>query len=167
MKVKDLVLISILSSLIAVLEFALAFIPNVQATFLLLILICNKFNFKKSLVLILVYVLIDNLLMSSLNPIFMIFQYIALLPIPVLLKLFKTSNVNKLSLISIPISFLYCFILIIPAVLITKVDLKVYILADIPFELILVFVNILMIEILYNPLDKVLTTLLNNYYKNS
>ena len=62
---KDLVLIALLTSIIFLQEQLLSFIPNVQLTFFLLVLYSKKLGIVKSSLIILIYVIIDNLLSGS------------------------------------------------------------------------------------------------------
>ena len=73
---KDLVLISLLSSILILQEQLLSFIPNVQLTFFLIVLYSKKLGIVKSSLIILIYVIIDNLLSGSLSLLFMPFMLI-------------------------------------------------------------------------------------------
>ena len=63
---KDLVLIALLTSILFLQEQLLSFIPNVQLTFFLIVLYSKKLGIVKSSLIILIYVIIDNLLGGSL-----------------------------------------------------------------------------------------------------
>ena len=59
---KDLVLIALLTSFLFLQEQLLSFISNVQLTFFLIVLYSKKLGIVKSSLIILIYVIIDNLL---------------------------------------------------------------------------------------------------------
>ena len=74
--VKDIALMAILTALLFVQEQLLSFIPNVQLTFLLIVLFSKKLGTIKTLIIITCHVLLDNLFMSSFNVLFVCFNLI-------------------------------------------------------------------------------------------
>lgn len=160
--VKDIALMAVLTALLFVQEQLLSFIPNVQLTFLLIILFSKKLGTIKTLIITLCHVLLDNLFMSSFNILFVGFNLIGYAIIPITLNtIFKRIDSNIiLGLLGILYSLIYSWLYIIPNVIITDLDLLAYFIADIPFELILCFSSLLTIVLLYNPLSKVLENLL-------
>src|SRR5574344_1197180 len=111
MTIKRLVIISILTAILFVQEQILSFIPNVQLTFLLIILYCKTFNFIESVLMITVHVILDNLLMGSFNLIVVPFMYAGYLVILITLKtIFKKVNYSLgLAFLSILYSLIYCW----------------------------------------------------------
>ena len=75
-KIKEISLIGILAGILFVLEQALVFLPNIQLTVFLIILFSKKLGFKRSIIIIILYVLLDNLVIGSFNIIFTPFIYL-------------------------------------------------------------------------------------------
>lgn len=153
MTVKDITLIALLAVILFVQEEALSFIPNVQFTVFLLILYAKKLGFFKTCFIILIYVILDNLAMGSLNFIFMPFMFIGWILIPIIVCTFfkKTENPLPLAFIGVICSFAYCWIYMIPACYIGKIDPVAYFTADILWELILAACSFLSVLWLYKP----------------
>ncbi len=162
--IKEICLIAILSTILFIQEQLLTFIPNVQFTFLLLILFSRKFEFYKTTIIVIIHVLLDNIVMGSLSIVFTPFMFLGLFLIPLLMNtLFKKiNNPIFLALISILFSLLYCWIFIIPNYLFYKINPLAYLISDVPFEIIFAFWNFFSILILYAPCKKVLDKFLTN-----
>lgn len=162
--VKDIALMAILTALLFVQEQLLSFIPNVQLTFLLIVLFSKKLGTIKTLIIITCHVLLDNLFMSSFNVLFVCFNLIGYAIIPITLNtIFKKIDSNIiLGLLGVLYSIIYSWLYIIPNIILLDVDMLAYFIADIPFELILCFSSLLTIVLLYNPLSKVLDNLLES-----
>ncbi len=162
--IKDICLIAVLSTILFIQEQLLTFIPNVQFTFLLLILFSRKLGFYKSTIIVIIHVLLDNIIMGSLSIVFTPFMFLGLFLIPLFMNtLFKKINNSIfLAIISVLFSFLYCWIFIIPNYLFYKINPLVYLISDISFEIIFAFWNFFSIFILYAPCKKVLDKLLTN-----
>ncbi len=160
MSVKRLVIISILTAILFVQEQILSFIPNIQLTFLLIILYSKTFDFIESVLMITVHVILDNLLMGSFNLTVVPFMYIGYLIIPITLKtIFRKVNSSiGLAFLSILYALLYSWVFIIPAILILEIPFWTYIIQDIPFEILLVTSSFLSVLWLYKPLKRVLDT---------
>ena len=111
--IKDLTLIAIFAAVIVVSELVLYFLPNIQITFLLIVLFSKILGFKKTSLLLLIYVLIDNLIMGGIT-LYVPFVYVALLIIPLTLNtVFKSiDDPFKLALLGILYSFIYIFLLL-------------------------------------------------------
>lgn len=63
--VRDFALISVLTAILFIQEQILIFIPNVQLTFLLIILYAKKLRLTHVVMIVSIYVLIDSLFTSS------------------------------------------------------------------------------------------------------
>ena len=128
MTIKRLVIISILTAILFVQEQILSFIPNVQLTFLLIILYCKTFNFIESVLMITVHVILDNLLMGSFNLIVVPFMYAGYLVILITLKtIFKKVNSSLgLAFLSILYSLIYCWIFLYQEYLCCKYHLDIF-----------------------------------------
>lgn len=157
MKLKDITLIGILSSILFIVDQALTFVPFLQMTMLLIILFSRKLGMIKSSIIILIFTLLDYLI-AGFNLLFFIFSLGAWLIVPLLSNfIFKnTKSIILLSLQGVLFSFLYSWIHIVPSCLILGSDLKEYILVDISFEIIFALSSLLSILLLYKPLEKVI-----------
>lgn len=84
--------------------------------------------------------------------------------IPIIINVFfkKVENPIVLALVGLSCSFIYSWMFIIPQVIITKVDLIAYLVADLFFELILALTSFLTILWLYKPCSKLLYKLESN-----
>ena len=154
--VYDIALIALLTAILSIQEMMLSFIPNVQLTVFLLILFSKKLGFTKTSLIILIHVLIDNLVMGSFNVIYVPFMFLGWMMIPILLcTVFKKINSNiTLAFISILFALIYSWVYIIPNVIITEVDAIAYLVADIPWEIILALSSFISTLLLYNPCVK-------------
>ena len=73
-KSKEIVVLALFAALLFVQEQVLTFLPNIQLTVFLLILYSKMLGMKKTLLIILIHVLLDNLVMGSMNPLFICFM---------------------------------------------------------------------------------------------
>ena len=162
MLIKDIAIIGILTSILFVQEQLLSILPNIQLTVFLLFVYAKSLKLSHSLIIIFIHVILDNLLMGSFNFVYLPFMMIGWMAIPLLLKtLFKRVNDNfPLAFLGILFAFLYSWIMLIPQVLLTEVDLYAYWVADIPFEIMLALSSFLTILWLYQPSIKVLKQIL-------
>lgn len=154
---KDLVLIALLTSIIFLQEQLLSFIPNVQLTFFLLVLYSKKLEIVKSSLIILIYVIIDNLIGGSFSLLFIPFMLIGLLLIPLSLNtIFKKVESNlSLAILGIMYSFIYSFINIIPGCIMFNLTFKEYLINDLYWEIILAINSFVTILLLYNACSKI------------
>ena len=161
----DITLIAVLTAILSIQEFLLTFLPNIQFTVILIVLYSKILKIKRTLIIIFIHVIIDNLLLGSFNIIYFPTMLIGWSLIPILLNtLFsKCNSAFSLALISVLFSFIYCWLFIIPSVLVLKVDFFVYLISDIPFELILASCSFITVYWLYEPLSKVFNNLNNKY----
>jgi len=155
---KRLILIAMAVTIIFVQEQLLMFLPNVQLTTLLIILFVTVFKFKESVIMIVVYVLLDNLFLGGLNPFTMGAMLAAWMLIPIAWHtvLGKTRNVQALAIFGFVFGFVYGFVFIPFTMIQTEVfELWPYMLADLPFQGIMATTNFLTVLWLYEPLYKV------------
>ena len=138
------------------------FLPNINFTILLMILYAKVFGFAKSTMMITVYLLFDAIYMGSLSPIWTTGQWIAWMVIPLLVcTVFKkTEDSLKLAFVGALCAFLYCWIMILPTMWVLHTPFIPYLMADIPFELLLAASSFLGILLLYDPLKKMLQKLM-------
>lgn len=154
--VKDIALIAMFASILFIQEEALTFIPNVQLTVFLLVLFSKKMGLMKTSIIIAIHVILDNLVMGSLNLFYTPAMFIGWMFIPIFITLFgrKTENPFLLGLIGGACAFLYCWMFIIPNVIFYHIDVWVYLASDIVFELILASVGFVTTTILYTPCSR-------------
>lgn len=164
--IKELVLVALFAVILTVQEELLVFLPNVNLTVFLIVLFSKCFGLYKTIMIIIVYVFLDNIVMGSFSPIWTPFMFVGWGLIPVLLNtVFKNVNESiKLAFLGVLFSFLYCWIYLIPNAFVYKIDIKAYLAADIYFEILLAVTSFVTIMWLYEPTHKVLDRLLN---KNS
>lgn len=153
----DIALISLLSALLFVQEELLSFLPNIQFTVFLIVLFSKKLGLLRTTIIVIIHVILDNLYMSSFNIMYTPWMLIGWLIIPITLcTIFKKVNSNIiLAFLGACYSFIYCWLYIIPNVMILEIDPLAYFVSDIPFELILAGSSFLSILLLYDPLSNV------------
>jgi len=153
--IKDIALLPMLAVVLFVQEQLLMVLPNIQLTVLLLVLYSKKIGTLKTLFIIFIYVLLDNLFMGNL--IYMPFMIIGWSLIPCLTNtLFNKINSNiGLAFLGILYAFLYSWIFLIPSCLIFEIDFKVYLVMDLLWEIMLAMSSFVSILLLYTPLSQV------------
>ncbi len=161
MTLKDIIIISILSSILFVSEQILTFIPNVQITFLLIIVFSKIFKLRITLLIILIHVLLDNLFLASFNIMFVPFMFIGYSIIPISLYFIKVDKEVVLALLSIIFSCIYCSLYIIPNTIVFNVNILDYLIADIPFMIILSLSSFISVIWLYKPIKEKLEKIIN------
>ena len=163
-KTKDIVLVAILAAVLFVQEQVLLFLPSVQLTFFLIILYSKVLGLKKTSLIVLIYVFLDNMFMASFNMVYTPFMLIGWLIIPISLNtIFRNINDSfKLALLGVLFSFIYCFIYMIPVTLIMHMPLLPYFIADIPYEIIMAISSFITTLWLYEPCAKALKHLYQN-----
>lgn len=156
LSIKDLSLIAVLTTILFVQEQLLTFIPNVQLTIFLIVLYSKKLGFVKTSIITIIHVLLDNLFLGGINLYFTPAMLVGWLIIPATLcTIFKKANSNiSLAILGAIYSFIYCWIFIIPNVLLFKFNYIDYLIADLLFEIILATSSFVSILFLYNPLSK-------------
>ena len=160
-KIKDITVIAFFSAILFAQEQLLNFLPNIQLTVFLIVLYSKVFKLWKTLIIILIHVILDNIFMSSFSIYYFPFMLIGWSIIPIVLNIFFKNNDNPITLafVGVGCSFIYCFMFAIPQVLIIKVDLIAYLAADLFFEIILALTSFITILWLYKPCAKLLKKL--------
>jgi len=139
MKVKRMVLAAFYMVLIFVQEQAIWFLPNIQFTFMLILLGCQMFTLPEMLLIVSGYVLLDNMIMGSMNIFIVLPMYIGYVVYVLLIKLVfkKTKNVYYLGLVGVLGALIYSWMFIIPTSMLFGISIKAYLIADIVFEALL------------------------------
>lgn len=163
-KTKDIVLVAILATILFAQEQVLLFLPSVQLTFFLIILFSKALGLKRASLIVIIYVFLDNMFMASFNMVYTPFMLVGWLIIPISLNtIFKEVNDSfNLALLAILFSLLYCWIYIIPATIIMDMPFIPYLMADIPFEIIMCISSFITTLWLYDPCIKVFKKLYQN-----
>lgn len=151
---------AMLICIIFVLEEVMTLIPNVQLTVLLLMVsgaVCGPYY---GTIIVLVHVFLDNLFIGSLIPVVMIpmaigWEIVMLLGfITKKAPLWVTVTCSGLGALA------YCWIFVAANATFLDIDMRLYIIQDIPFEIILVVCSVVTVMFLFKPL----TNLLNKYW---
>ncbi len=140
-------------------EQLLIIVPNVQFTTMLIVLYVSLFKFRESVAIIVIYIILDNMYMSSFHLLYTPPMFIGWLTIPVVYHtvLRQTKSEVKLALFGLFFGFYYGWVFI-PFRMIEFgiTEFWPYLLLDIPFEIIMAVSNFVTILWLYKPLYKVL-----------
>lgn len=149
---------SILTAILFVQEQVLTPLPNIQLTFFLIVLFSTTFTLLETMLMITVHVLLDNILLGSLNLVTFPFMLIGYLIIPITLKTIfrKVRTPLMLSILGILYVLIYSWIFIIPNIWLLKVPFWAYLIQDIPFEILLAASTFLTILWLYEPVKNII-----------
>lgn len=160
--VKDIALIAVMTTILFVQEQLLTSLPGVQLTIFLIVLFSKKFGLIKTILIVLVHVVLDNLYMSSFNLMYTPAMLIGLLIIPLTIcTIFKKIESSIiLAILGLVYSFIYCWLYIIPNYIIMHIDPIAYLASDIVFELILALCSFLSILLLYKQCSKAMDLLM-------
>lgn len=169
LKVYDIVLIAILSSVLFAQEQVLTFLPNVQLTVFLLVLYSKKLGMLRTIIIVIIYVVLDNVVMGSMSLYYTPTMLVGWLIIPITLNtIFKKVESNfGLALLGVLYSFIYSWLYIIPSSLLTQVSPLTYLISDVLFEIILAMSSFISILLLYSPCAKVIDIISENHIKVS
>lgn len=164
-KTREIVLISLLAVLVFAQEEILLFLPNIKFSAFLLFLYAKKLSFKDNVFIIIIYVILDYLYIGYFDLTYIITAIIGWLMMPVLFKTVfkKVENTTLMALCSIVPVCLYFWAFSIPTCLFYRINPLVYIAGDIIYELPLIVTTFLCIIFLYNPMSKLLDSLLVKY----
>ena len=161
MTVKELSLMVMMSAILFVQEELLTFIPNIQFTFLLIMLYGAVLGPKKGSLIVLIHVLLDNLFMSSFIPQVMLPMLIGHEITLLIGYLLKNKNIIILSIGITIASLIYVSLFFITTIYVYEINPLAYLIADIPFDIILIACNVLCVILLYKPLFKILNENIN------
>ena len=162
--VKDIAIMAVMTSILFVQEQLLSSLPGVQLTIFLILLFSKKFGLIKTVIIVIIHVLLDNLFNSSFSLMYTPAMLIGLLIIPLTICTLFKENENPLILgiLGIVYAFIYCWLFIIPNYIFIKIDPIAYLISDIIFELILAGCSFISILLLYKPCGKVIDMFYNN-----
>ena len=162
MEIRKLTILSFLVALTVALEQVMQFLPNIQLTTLLIVLISTKFDRKSIVLAIITYVLLDNILggFGVHTP----SMFVAWIGFSLLIHYLKDKNEFVLAIVSLVFAIIYAVLLAIPTILLLKVDPLVYLMADSPFTAIFMLVNFLTVLWLFQPLAKMFDVIQTEIY---
>ena len=166
METKRLLRVALAIAIIFTQEQLLMFIPNVQLTVLLIILFVSVFSFKESIMMITAYVFLDSLYMGGFNLFYMVPMMLAwyLIPLSYHTILRKTTSEHKLAIFALVFGFVYGWMFIPFNMIQTGIPNFIpYLIADLPFELIMATTGFLTVLWIYKPLYKVLINVESDY----
>lgn len=159
MNTKKMMMISLSIAIVFTQEQLLVFLPNIQLTVVLIIVFVSVYSFKESIILITAYVLLDNMYMGGMNPLYLMPMLLAWYLIPISYHTFlrKTKNELYLGIFAFGFGFVYGW-MYIPFKMLEQgiFEFWPYLLADILFEVIMAVFGLLTVVWLYKPLYKVM-----------
>lgn len=164
--VKEISLLAIATSVLIVQEMLLSFLPNIQLTTLLILVYTSVFGFQKTSIIVTVHVIIDNLLYGSIGmlhvwiPMLIGWQLIVIL---FYLLSQRTKNIYVYAITGYLFGHLYGMIFVPFQALLLSVDPMAYLIADLPFQVIMGLTNLLTIIWLYEVLTDFLKVLYSRY----
>ena len=156
-KIMDIVIIAMFSSIVFVLEQALTIYLISSLLFCCFILYTKLLGFKKTLVIVIIHTLLDNLYMGTINPYVALPMLVAWSLIPLVITIFKKVK-SKYFLIGFAFvfGFVYGWIMMVGAVLQFEINVYAYLVSDLPFEALMALSGAFSVLILYDPLYKFL-----------
>ena len=161
---KKIVTLSFMTAVLFSQQLLLFALPNIQFSFLLVVVYAKAFGTKETMTITFLHVVANTILyggfMYVLAP-FMILGYWSVIAI-VNLALRRQKNSIILATGSFIGSLTYSWILAIPSIFIFDINWKVYMMADIPWELVLGLTSFITVLLLFDPLYN----LLSNYKHN-
>lgn len=165
--IKELLIIALSTTILVVQELAFSFLPNIQLTTFLMLVYTKVYGFKKTTLIVFVYIFIDNLLFGSLMMLNIV------LPMIIAWMLIVSSfslilRVTDKLLIYVVFAYIYGHIyglVYVPfQAWILEVDMVVYLIADIPWEIVMGISNAVAVLWLYEPLSNRLKQMYSNYF---
>ena len=160
---KDITLIAVMTTILFVQEQLLINLPGIQLTVFLILLFAKKFGFVKTIVIVILHVLLDNLYLSSFSLMYTPTMLVGwlLIPLTIATLLKKVESPLILAILGVVYSFIYCWLYVIPSYFLYDIDPLFYLSADITFEIILAVCSFISILFLYKPCSKVIDLMLN------
>ena len=156
--IKNIVLISILTAILFVQEQILSFLPNIQLTILLIIVFSKTLGFKKTTIIVTIHTILDSIFFGSFSLVYFVPMLLGWLTIPLLLTTIfkKVESPLILSIISGGCACLYTLYFAIANSLIMNTNIITYLIADIPFTLLLIVSSVISVIWLYQPLNQLI-----------
>lgn len=147
-------------------EEILTIFPNIQLTTVLIMVYAVVLPIPSFLMITLSYVLLDNIIIGSMNPIYMIPMAVSWIVLGLVTNALKKKPLWTKVLIGVLFAVFYGWSFIPGNMIIQHItNVWAYIQADIPFELIMAVTNLITILFLYEPLEHLLRNLYEQPYK--
>ncbi len=159
---RRLILLAMCAAILYVQQQVLAFLPNVQFTTMLVIVFASVFTFKETVSLVFVHVFLVNLISfvgGGFNPLVLTPMLLAWLLVPIAYNTFlrRTKNEVALAFFALFFGFIYGWVFIPFTMLQVEVfEFWPYLLADLPFEIIMGTSGFLTVLWLFKPLHRLL-----------
>lgn len=156
--IKDIVLTSILTAILFVQEQILSFLPNIQLTILLIVVFSKTLGLKKTIIIVTIHTILDSIFFGSFSLVYFIPMLLGWLTIPILLTTVfkKVESPLILSIIAGGCACLYTLYFAIINSLIMNTNIITYLIADIPFTLLLIVSSVISVIWLYQPLNQLI-----------
>jgi hypothetical protein len=167
--IKEITILAIATSVLIVQEFALTMLPNIQLTTLLIMVYTSVFGYKNTSLIVTVHVIIDNLIFGSFAMLHIIVPMFIGWQLVVIIFYFiqkRTSNIIIYAVIAYLFGHLYGLVFVPFQGFILNVDMLTYLIADLPFQLIMALTNFIVILWLYQPIYLYLNKLYSKYMMN-
>jgi hypothetical protein len=165
-RIKEITLLAIATSILIVQEFLLSVLPNIQLTTLLILVYTYVFGYRKTALIVSVHVIVDNLVFGSIG---MISTWLPMLIAwHMIVGLFwlirkRTENIGIYAVSAYVFGHLYGLVFVPFQAIILHVDVQAYLLADLPFQVIMGITNFITVLWLFNPLKDYLKLLYTHY----
>lgn len=154
--VRQMSLMSFLTVILFVQETVLSAIPNVQFTFLLISLYACVLGCKRTSIIVFIHVILDNIIWGSLTPIVVLPMFIGYEILILLVHLVRKKNLVLITLMSCLGSLIYCWTFLVANAIFLDIDVHLYFIADIPFEILLLVSTIFTMTYCFRPIEKIL-----------
>lgn len=156
---KEVVLLSFMTTVLFIQQIALSAIPNIQFSFLLVVVYTKAFGTRNTMMITLLHVFANVLIyggyMYVIAP-FMVLGYWSVIAIVQVTPRSKKNYNIRLAVAGFIGSLTYSWILAIPSIFILGLNWKLYLAADLVWELVLGLSSFITILFLFEPLEKVL-----------
>jgi hypothetical protein len=164
--IKEIIILALSTSILIVQELAFSFLPNIQLTTFLVMVYVRAFGIKKSSMIVLVYVFVDNLIFGSL----MMLNIVLPMLIGWFFIIYSFYFVSKMShklwvyvVLAYLFGHIYGLIYAPFQVWILKVEMIPYLIVDLPWQVIMGLSNALSVLWLYEPLSQFLVKLNDDF----
>ncbi len=165
--VRSIALVAMLLAILVIQEQLLIFLPNVQLTVILIIVYAQFLSDKELYPLVIGYVLLDNLLMGSLNLLYTPAMFFSWLLLAFVSKRIKNKPDYAKFILAVVFAFVYGWSFIPATALLQNFtrwgQIFTYLKFDLPFEITMAVNNIITFLALYIPL----TTLFKQLYRET
>jgi uncharacterized membrane protein len=163
---KKLIYVSLFTAILFVQEELLTFIPDVQFTFMLVMLYGATMGPLYGSLIVILHVIFDNLFMSTFGNFWIMApQLLGLLITMMFGYLLRRRNEFVVAIFSVIAGLIYVGLYMLVNIYVLDMDPLAYIIADIPVDLLLVTSNVITVMFLYKPLKKLIDENLNNEKK--